>query len=210
MNKNTFEQNLPENYQLKLHIDAKNVKFGLIFNAISIVVFLLFGFIAFAFIRADESQKSFLIDYLTSNPFAFSLIALVFFFAMLIYIVLHELLHGAIYKIMTGEKLTFGLSWSCAFCGVPHIHVYRKTALLSSTAPLVIFSLIFLPLSIILYFVNPAFFIAAMLLFGLHLGGCAGDIYVILLLLFKFRDKKTLVKDTGPEQFFYTPDRNFN
>ena len=75
---------------------------------------------AFAFIRADESKKSFLIDYLTSNPFAFSLIALVFFFAMLIHIVLHE------------------------------------------------------------------------------------------LLLFKFRDKKTLVKDTGPEQFFYTPDRNFN
>ena len=44
-----------------------------------------------------------------------------FMFAILLilYIILHELTHGAAYKILTHEKLTFGITLTCAFCGVP-------------------------------------------------------------------------------------------
>lgn len=208
MKMQNFEKTLPENYTQKLYINAQNAKFGLIFNTISIAIFLFFGFIAFRAVFKNESKTAMLSEFISSNPFALLLTYLTFFFAMVLYIILHELVHGACYKIMTKEKLTFGISWSCAFCGVPNIYVYRKTALIASAAPLVIFSLIFLPLSILLYSVNPAFFIAEVLLFGLHLGGCSGDIYVILLLLFKYKNKKTLVRDTGPEQFFYVPNEN--
>ena len=126
--------------------------------------------------------------------------------SMIAYIVLHELVHGIAYKSLTGEKLTFGMSWSCAFCGVPNIYTYRRTALISLTAPLIVFSVIFIAIAAVLYFVSPIYYLIVSFLFGLHLGGCSGDIYVTILFLTKFKDKSTLMKDTGPEQFFYVKE----
>jgi hypothetical protein len=40
----------------------------------------------------------------------------------------------------------------------------------------------------------------------MHLGGCVGDDYVTLLFLFKFKDKTTLVQDTGPKQTIYVKE----
>ena len=125
---------------------------------------------------------------------------------MIAYIVLHELVHGAAYKALTGERLTFGMSWSCAFCGVPHIFTYRRTAIISTVAPLILFTLIFIPILGLLFHFSPLYFLIAAFIFGLHLGGCSGDVYVLYLLTVRFRNKKTLVRDTGPEQFFYVPD----
>ncbi len=205
MKEKNFEKELPEFYDKILHINAKNVKFGLIFNLISAFVLLLMGALAFLFVLTNEEKAEALKSDFLSRPLFTALCAFFFILAMVMYIVLHELVHGLFYKIMTGEKLTFGMSWSCAFCGVPNIYVYRKTALIASSAPLLIFTLIFLPLSIAFYFISPVIYIYLMILFGLHLGGCSGDFYVILLLLFKFKNPKTLVRDTGPEQFFHAP-----
>lgn len=210
MQNTNFEKDLPINHRQVMHINAKNAKFGLIFNLISLLVFFLMGAIAFTSVLANESKKEELIEDFYSQPLLFSLYAFLFILSMLIYIILHEITHGISYKILTGEKLTFGISWSCAFCGVPNIYVYRKTAIISSAAPLLIFTIILLPLSIAFYFINPMVYILLMLLFGLHLGGCSGDFYVILLMIFKFKDSKTLVRDTGPEQFFYTPYQSKN
>ena len=126
---------------------------------------------------------------------------------MIFYIVMHELLHGIFYKLFTGEKLTFGASWSCFFCGVPKIYIYRRPAMIAAAAPLVFFTILLIPLTAWLYYVNYALYLLSAMILGLHLGGCAGDIYVILLFLFKFRGNKTLVRDTGPEQFFYVGNR---
>ena len=125
---------------------------------------------------------------------------------MIGYIVLHELVHGIAYKIQTGEKLTFGISWSCAFCGVPNIYTYRRTAIVAVVSPFTIFTLLFIPILILLYCFSPLYYLLAAFIFGLHLGGCSGDLYVLYLLAVKFKDKKTLMRDTGPEQFFYIPD----
>ena len=122
-----------------------------------------------------------------------------------VYIVLHELVHGCAYKTLTGEELTFGISWSCAFCGVPSIFTYRRTMLIAVLAPFVLFTLIFIPMTIVFYFVNPIYYLAMALVFASHLGGCAGDLYVYYLLMTKFKSEKTLLRDTGPEQFFYVP-----
>ncbi|MCQ2122483.1 MAG: DUF3267 domain-containing protein, partial [Fibrobacter sp.] len=61
---------------------------------------------------------------------------------MLVYIVLHELVHGAVYKLLTGQKLTFGFKASVAYCGVPDIYVYRRTALAALLAPFVVFDIV--------------------------------------------------------------------
>ncbi|MBO4770637.1 MAG: hypothetical protein J5563_07660, partial [Clostridia bacterium] len=56
---------------------------------------------------------------------------LLFMAALFAYIVLHELTHGAVYKLLTREKLTFGMTLTVAFCGVPHIYVKKRAALAS-------------------------------------------------------------------------------
>ncbi len=196
MEKN-FEKELPEGYTEVLHINAKDKKLGLIFNAIALVVMVAVLAIAFVpvMIRGNMTVES-------DELFA---AYVVFIASMLIYIVLHELVHGVAYKHMTGEKLTFGMSWSCAFCGVPNIYVYRRTALIACAAPLVLFSVILIPLTVSLYFASTLFYFISAFVLGLHLGGCCGDLYLIGLLLFKFKNENVLVRDTGPEQFLYVP-----
>jgi len=201
-----FEKELPKNYNQKLYLNAKNVKLGLILNLISLIVFVGIAAISVAFVPFDERWGTLSVDELLEVLIKISLFFIAFALLIAVYLVLHELVHGLFYKRMTGEKLTFGISWSCAFCGVPNIYVYRKTALISSSAPLVIFTVILMPLTAILYFVNTAAYLLSAFVFGMHLGGCAGDIYVILLLCFKYKNPKTLVRDSGPEQFFYVPE----
>ena len=43
----------------------------------------------------------------------------------------------------------------------------------------------------------------AVILLGLHIGGCAGDLYDTRLYFTRFRDPMTLMRDTGPAQTFY-------
>lgn len=200
-----FERELPSGYKQTLYINAKNAKFGIIFNLIAIVVLIFVMAFAVLFLKLS-SKLSF--DTFEMEYVQFGLTNLVFLVSIIGYIVLHELVHGVAYKVMTGEKLTFGVSWSCAFCGVPHIYTYRKTALIAVASPFVLFTLLFIPILILLFAFSPLYFLIASFVFGLHLGGCSGDLYVLYLLTVKFRSAKTLMRDTGPEQFFYVFDDN--
>ena len=78
--------------------------------------------------------------------------------------------------------------------------------LIAVLAPFVTFTLIFIPMTIVFYFVNPIYYLAMALVLASHLGGCGGDLYVYYLLMTKFKSEKTLLRDTGPEQFFYVPE----
>ena len=120
---------------------------------------------------------------------------------MILYLVLHELTHGAAYKLLTGRRLTFGVSLTAAYCGVPDVYVYRKTALISLLAPFVVFDLVFVLLTLLLP--DPWYRLDAALMLALHVGGCSGDLYDTFLYLTKFRDPATLMRDTGPKQTFY-------
>lgn len=196
----SFEKTVPEGYSLALYIDARKMSFGIIFNVIALLVMTATVGIALIPILMGGG----IMQIFDSDPTVGVIVYLSFMASIIIYTVLHELVHGAAYKILTGEKLTFGMSWSCAYCGVPNVHVYRYVALVAVCAPLVLFTLLFVPLTVWLYGVNYLAYVAAAALLGIHLGGCSGDIYVLLLLLFRFKDRKTLMRDTGPEQFFYT------
>ena len=202
-NKN-FESELPKGHEPALYINATETKLGLIFTIVSLVVLAVVLFIAIIPIVINDRG----LELWESLFDRVSLYSLVTIMSMIIYVTLHELTHGIFYKIFTGQKLTFGMSWSCFYCGVPEIFVYRRAAMVSAAAPLVIFTVILLPLTFFLYFVNLALYLISAFLLGIHLGGCCGDAYVISLLLFRFRDDKTLVRDTGPEQFFFVPTMN--
>ena len=195
--KRGIEKVLPDGYKEAYTIDAKDKKTGLIMNGVAfgILALVLFAFFPLVFIGDRFSVTAGYTEMLVA--------ILIFCVSMFVYIVLHELTHGAVYKLLTKEKLSFGISWSCAFCGVPNVYVYRYVAILALIAPLILFTFVFVPLCVAMYFVNPAYYLFSLILLGMHIGGCAGDIYGTYLFLFKFKDKTTLLRDTGPKQSFY-------
>jgi len=191
-----YETELSENYKLVYTIDANNKKVGVVLNLIALAVILVSVVIACVIIRLDFSLL-FNEEVGLANIIRFA----VFIAVMIVYIILHELVHGAAYKIMTKRKLTFGLTFTVAFCGVPDIYVYRKTALIAVLAPFAVFLPIFTALPFLLS--DPIEKVLASFLWGMHVGGCSGDLWVAGVLLFKLRDKSVLMNDTGPKQTFY-------
>ncbi len=200
--KNCFTE-LPEGYEPILEVDAiKNKKFAIGLNAVGTVLTLgvgwLLWFLRFSS-RGEKALSCFALPLGIEPIWQTELFLLLFIVCMCGYMVLHELTHGAVYKILTRQKLTFGISLSCAFCGVPNVFVNRKTALLALLAPFTLFSVIFLP---IVFLAEGWLSALALLIFSVHFGGCAGDLYDTLLFLTSLRGD-VLMKDTGPKQTFY-------
>lgn len=189
-----FEKNLPEGYHEVYRLDAKNSKIGVIFNLVAFFVTLAISAAAIFIIKPYQDIASFrFLSYI------------IFFLSILLYVVLHEIVHGIAYKALTKEKLTFGISLTVAFCGVPNIYVYRKTALVALLSPFVVFTVVFLAGAFLLS--NPWDQFLCSVLLGIHVGGCSGDLYDTGLYLFRFRSADTLMRDTGPMQVFYEKDR---
>ena len=195
-----YYKELPEGYKEAMVVDAKAKKTSVIFTLSSLVLTaaillpVLFTFGGLGALIEEYGRKTMLIA------------DAVFLVCVVSYIVLHELVHGAAYKAMTHQKLTFGMTLTCAFCGVPDIYVSRKTALVALLAPFLTFSAILIPLTIWFYSFNMLYYLLSGILFAVHFGGCIGDLYMTSLLLFKFKDPRTLVNDTGPKQTIYLPE----
>lgn len=195
MQKN-YETILPEGYKEVFHINAKDKKTGLKLTLYSFLLTAIPLAILFPiYLHFQEFQ------YEISLKTSLYLLGLAV--SLILYLVLHELVHGIAYKLLTKQKLTFGISWSCAYCGVPNIYVYRKAAMIALIAPFTVFSLLFVGFIIWFYFYNGLMYFAMSLLFAIHVGGCVGDLYMFILFLFRYKDKTLLMKDTGPEQFLY-------
>ena len=196
--KRNFERELPKGYREVFHISAKDKGTAL---WLSIGAFLITAAV-FVLLLIPVFKSN--IDISNVSPTKFFIFYGVFIVSMLGYVVLHELTHGAAYKIMTGEKLTFGITPAAAFCGVPSIYTYRKCALIAILAPLVVWTVVLAPVVLILGFTSTLYYIGFSFIFALHIGGCIGDIFIASLLLFKYKQNRILIRDTGPEQFIYS------
>lgn len=182
---------LPEGYQEVFTIDAQNKRLSRLLSIPSIIV-LLVGVVAISAFNVTEDADI---------PFYvwFGL----FYLLLLLYIVAHELTHGIVYALRTHRKLTYGIDNKIAWCGVKDTFVSRKTAIEALSAPLVVYTIVFGLAAVSL----PSLLwkeVFGLLLFA-HLAGCAGDLYDLYLLLFRFRNPKLLMLDTGPKQVFYLP-----
>ena len=192
--KPNFYYEVPDNYEIVKVIDAKNVKTMLLMNFVAILIAIpLISFFVKIVFRSIFNENLVLSEII---PYYFS-----FLLILILYLIMHELTHGIFYKIFTHEKLTFGLTLTVAYCGVPKIYVKRIPALITTLAPFVVFSIV---LGVPLFFeIKPLIFLLISLLFSIHVSGCTGDLWVALILIFKYRGKKLLVNDTGPKQSFY-------
>jgi hypothetical protein len=190
MNKNFYFE-LPEEYKEFYKIDAKNNKTTIIlFNVFALIIAAIVGVLGITLknINIDRNDSK-----------SLNLMLFGFIFLAIIYVILHELTHGLLYKILTKQKLTFGLTLSVAFCGVPHIYVNKKTALLSVLAPFVVYNIIFIPL--LIFLPGNFIYLTLFLVYLTHASGCVGDLYVAYILL-KTKGE-LLMNDTGPIQTFY-------
>lgn len=196
-----FEESLPQGYVEAKTIDAKNGKTAVAFTVGSLVLTLaVFVVVWLALFRGEPVADS--LDRLVPDENWTSLVRIVVFFAAyLLYVVLHELVHGAVYKAFTKQKLTFGVTLTVAYCGIPNLYVYRTVALCALLAPFVVFVPVFLVPMFLLESYADVLICGALLAF--HVGGCIGDLYDAALYAFVFTDKTTLMRDTGPKQTFY-------
>lgn len=194
MKLNRYYYELPKNFEEVYQIDAKSKKTATLFNLFSIVVFIIVMLITYLIISLFKEIT-----------FKLNIKDLLIFYLLFIgcsigYIVLHELTHGIVYYLLTKQKLTFGLTLSVAFCGVPNIYVNKKTALSSMLAPFLVFLVVYISLLIL---VNQSIYLLLIIiLFSLHISGCIGDLYGSYILIFKIK-KDCLMNDTGPKQTFY-------
>ena len=190
MKEANYYNQLPENYKIVKVIDAKNKKTSIMFILVNLV--LTGAALAIGLYLMYREYGRFNYDYLAVLLLLASFIA---------YIVLHELVHGLFYKIFTHQKLTFGFTLTVAFCGVPKLYVSRKTAIVTTLAPFTVFSIIFL----LLVFIVPVESIKLLfvVLFAFHLGGCFGDLFGAIYMIFNHTKEKMLINDTGPTQTFF-------
>ena len=86
---------------------------------------------------------------------------------------------------------------------MPDIYVYRRASLISLLAPFTVFTVVFGVLTALLP--DPLDQTCMAVILAIHIGACAGDLYDTALYLFRFRDPRTLMRDTGPKQTFYLP-----
>ncbi len=191
--KRAYETTLPEGYRQAMVVDAKNTATILLMNLAATVLLAAIVVIVYSVIRPLDHA-------FTITPTDLIIFALL----LLVYLVLHELVHGLAYKLLTGQKLVFGMTLTVAYCGVPSIYVYRRAALIALLAPFVVFTLVLLAAMLIVY--NPWWQFLLGILLAVHVSGCAGDLYDTLLYLTRFRDPSTLMQDTGPKQTFYVKD----
>ena len=190
-----YEFEVPAGYREVFHFDAKDRKDAVKMTIWAFIIMVIA--VVLVILGADLKQ----ID--MDHVFKYYAVWIV---SMIVYIVLHELVHGAVYKALTHRKLTFGITWSAAFCGVPDIYVYRNTALASLVAPLTVFTVLLVPLTLWLRTVDMGWYMVSGLLFAIHISGCAGDLYITNMLLTKFKDPRILMRDTGPAQWIFEPE----
>ena len=189
MKKKCFEEKLPDNYKEVYVVDAERILYLILFNLTCFVIgmslILIFTYITK--VKFWEINTVYL--------FIFSL-------SLVLYIVMHELVHGLFYKIFTKKKLSFGFSLTYAYCGVPNLYVYRKYALITVLAPFVVFNII--PIFLLFVIEDISIRYLVLVFISIHISGCVGDLFCAFLLLFKFKDPLVLINDTGLKQIFYS------
>lgn len=192
-----YYKDLPQGFKEDYRIDAKKPSVIVLLN---VFMFLLLAIVGVATYLLRFGIRPLYEEEIDSAIIAIALVIIILgYFA---YLVIHELTHGISYKLLTKQKLKFGLTLYVAYCGLREGYVNKKTALISVLAPFVVHS-VWMLLAIFLIS-EPLISLAFLVLFALHFGGCVGDLWVALILIFRYRSKAVLMNDNGPCQVFYT------
>lgn len=129
----------------------------------------------------------------------FPLFFIVLLISLILYIPLHEIVHGIVLKEYTDEKLSFGWKLVYAYCGSKEAVVDRKEYYAVALAPLLVFSVVFISLM----FLNPSLSLVWYVMEIMNVSGSVGDIYVSIKLK-KEKSRDILITDSGTDMSFWS------
>lgn len=129
----------------------------------------------------------------------FPLFFIVLLISLILYIPLHEIVHGIVLKNYTDEKLSFGWKLVYAYCGSKEAVVDRKEYYAVALAPLLVFSVVFISLMVL----NPSLSFVWYVMELMNVSGSVGDIYVSIKLR-KEKSRDILITDSGTDMSFWS------
>ena len=129
----------------------------------------------------------------------FPLFFIVLLLSLILYIPLHEIVHGIVLKNYTDEKLSFGWKLVYAYCGSKEAVVDRKEYYAVALAPVLVFSVVFISLM----FLNPSLSLVWYVMEIMNVSGSVGDIYVSIKLR-KEKSRDILITDSGTDMSFWS------
>ena len=179
-------QTLPEGYREIYSIDLqKNKKMAVIVNAIAIVICALM-IVPAHFVVPITTLFSF-----ENGMGAYWLRFGILLAAIVVYMVLHELVHGIAMRLCGTKKIKYGFTGMYAFAGSEDYY-YKKPYIFIALAPVVLWGVV---LAIITPLVPEQWFWVVYMIQVTNISGAAGDLFVTVKFS-RFSDS-ILVKDYG-------------
>ena len=189
---------LPEGYREIAHINLqKDKKTALKINIAGAVIMIALFVLAHFALVPITTIFNFDTSFASDIPRFAALIL-----GYIAYIILHELTHAAVMKLMGGTKFGFGFTGIYAYAGSDKDYFSRAAYIAVALAPLIVWGIIFTVLLIV--FPRDWFWVAWFWQVG-NISGAAGDVYVTAKILKMPPD--VLVMDTGVDMTFYSKER---
>ena len=170
---------------------VKNKKEALLVNIYGIIIMVVMAVFIPLLIMGG------IIEFNLENTFPLFFIVLLI--SLILYIPLHEIVHGIVLKNYTDEKLSFGWKLVYAYCGSKEAVVDRKEYYAVALAPLLVFSVVFISLM----FLNPSLSLVWYVMEIMNVSGSVGDIYVSIKLR-KEKSRDILITDSGTDMSFWS------
>jgi len=184
---------LPEGYKEIYSIDLKkDKKAAVLVNAIAIMIAVLLCVPMHFYVPITTLFD--MQDGLGAYIMRFAALLLL----MVVYMVLHELVHGAAMKLCGTKKVKYGFTGLYAFAGSADYYG-KKAYIFIALAPVVLWGIV---LAVINAFVPETWFWVVYLLQVINLSGAAGDLFVTVK--FSRFAKDILVKDYGVGMTVYS------
>lgn len=191
MQSSYHETQLPKEYTPSFIIDLqKNKKQAIIINVFAYIIMIIMYFLGTLYIPFNEFTKG------SNGEIAIKFGVTITSF--ILYIVLHECIHGIAMKTCGTKKVKYGFTGVYAFAGSDDYY-YKWPYIYIALAPVVFFLII---LGIMMYFAPFEWFWPIYLIQIANIAGASGDIYVFIKML-KY-PKDVLIKDSGTKMTVFT------
>ncbi len=179
-------ENLPEGYNKIYAIDLqKNKRIALLVNLLAIVIAVLLA-VPIHFVVPISSMFS-----MENGMQNYILRFGVFLVSMILYMILHEFVHGVAMKICGTKKVKYGFTGMYAFAGSKDFYD-KKAYIFIALAPVVFWGIV---LAIVNLFVSVEWFWVVYLIQIINLSGAAGDLFVTVK--FSRLPRDVLIQDYG-------------
>ena len=189
-------QTLPADCRQIYAVDLqKNKKLALGINALALAVSLLM-IVGMAFVVPISTLFA-----VQDGPSGMLLRLAVLCVGIVVYVILHEWVHGQSMKFFGARKVTFGFTGLYAYAGSKEDYFTKGAYLVIALAPLVVWGLVLLVVNLQ---VGREWFWVVYLIQIMNISGAMGDVFVAVK--FAWMPRNILINDDGVSMRVYLPE----